>query len=75
MKESDVITKVDADFDVIKGVVETVVSQALEDYLKEAPHVVEVPELAAFLDEKLRQDGIAMKFAWLWSRANTYIRS
>lgn len=71
MKESDVITQVDVDFDVIKGLVETVVAQAVEDYFKDEYMGIDAVELAAYLDERLRKDGIAMKFAWLWSRAVT----
>lgn len=71
MKESDVITKVDVDFDVIKGLVETIVTQAVEDYFKDEYMGIDAVELAAYLDERLRKDGIAMKFAWLWSRAVT----
>jgi hypothetical protein len=71
MKESDVITQVDVDFDVVKGIVETVVAQAVEDYFKDEYMGIDAVELAAFMDERLRKDGIAMKFGWLWSRATT----
>jgi hypothetical protein len=73
MKESDVITQVDVDFDVIKGLVETVVAKAVEDYWKDDTRGIDAVELAAFMDERLRKDGIAMKFGWLWSRAVTVL--
>jgi hypothetical protein len=73
MKESDVITQVDVDFDVIKGLVETVVAKAVEDYWKDDTQGIDAVELAAFMDERLRKDGIAMKFGWLWSRAVTVL--
>lgn len=77
VKESDVITRSDIDFETLKMHVESVVAQAVEDYFKdddtgnEAVEMVEMLELAAFIDMRLRKDGIAMKFGWLWSRAVT----
>lgn len=71
MKESDVITRSDIDFDVLTAHVEIVVAKAVEDYFKDEYMGIDAVELAAYLDERLRKDGIAMKFAWLWSRAVT----
>ncbi|MNG27542.1 hypothetical protein D3C84_1126740 [compost metagenome] len=73
MKESDVITQVDVDFDVIKVLVETVLAKAVEDYWNDEYMGIDAVELAAFFDERLRKEGIAMKFNWLWSRAVTVL--
>ena len=64
MKESDLITRSNLDFDVISAEVEAVIARVAESYQH-----IDVIELAALFDEELRKDGIAMKFAWLWSRA------
>lgn len=71
MKESDMITRSDLEFEVIAAHVETVVANAVEDYFNDEYMGIDAVELAAFLDERLRKDGIAMKFGWLWSRAVT----
>jgi hypothetical protein len=73
MKESDVITRDDMDFDAVVSIVETVVAQAVEDYWKDDNQGIDAVELGAFLDERLRKHGIAMKFGWLWSRAITVL--
>lgn len=73
MKESDVITRSDLDFELVKAHVETVVAKAVEDYFSDEYMGIDAVELAAFLDERLRKDGIAMKFNWLWSRAVTVL--
>lgn len=65
MKESDMITRSNLEFDVIAAEVDAVIARVVESYDDK-----NVLELAALFDEELRKDGIAMKFAWLWSRAS-----
>lgn len=65
------ITRSNLEFDVIAAQVEAVVAKAVEDYFNDEYMGIDAVELAAFLDERLRKDGIAMKFGWLWSRAVT----
>lgn len=71
MKESDVITRSDREFEVLTSHVDAVINRAIESYWNTDYPGLDAVELAAFLDEELRKDGIAMKFAWLWSRAVT----
>ena len=70
MKESDMITRSNLEFEVIAAEVEAVIARVTESY--EGDDLI---ELAALLDEHLRKDGIAMKFAWLWSRASTALKN
>jgi hypothetical protein len=65
MKESDMITRSNLEFEVIAAEVEAVTARVLESYEDN-----DVVELAALLDATLRKDGIAMKFVWLYSRAS-----
>lgn len=71
MKESDVITRSDIDFDALKAHVESVVAKAVEDYFNDEYTGIDAVELAEFMDVRLRRDGIAMRFGWLWGRAVT----